>query len=231
MGRFANRIININLILVISALSTILGQTVVGRVTMPSGRRVAFDTHEGTFMNVDVAPNGTQIAFDLLGDLYTVSLAGGIAEPFVRERSWNRYPRYSPDGRQIAFISDRDGADNIWVFDISTRQARQVSHLRPLDWESAAGGVSWLADGRTIAFTVQSPQGSYVSLVSAEGGEARTIFDAKQSDSKATLEESERGGKHFREYLMTPTFSPEGERVFFSESLTDWKTVTATRLH
>ena len=50
-------------------------------VTKPFGptTEIAFETNEGTWMNLDVSPDGRQIVFDLLGDIYVVPIAGGRA--------------------------------------------------------------------------------------------------------------------------------------------------------
>ena len=81
------------------------------------GHDVSIDVTEGTWLNVDVHPNGKQLIFDLLGDLYTLPIAGGEATPLTSGVAWDMQPRYSPDGRFIAFTSDRGGGDNLWVLD------------------------------------------------------------------------------------------------------------------
>src|SRR5437773_12529181 len=58
----------------------------------PPLRPVAFDTDEGTFMCVDVSPDGKTLLFDLLGDLYTMPIEGGAAKPILTRRSWDRCP-------------------------------------------------------------------------------------------------------------------------------------------
>ena len=70
---------------------------------------------EGTWMNVDVSPDGRTIAFDLLGDIYTMPIAGGTPTRITSGLAFDMQPRFSPDGRLIAFTSDRGGGDNIWV--------------------------------------------------------------------------------------------------------------------
>src|SRR5262245_62285151 len=92
-------------------------------VNAPYGptQTIAFDTSEGTWMNVDVSPDGARVVFDLLGDLYVMPIAGSTAAaPATRLTTgpaFDMQPRFSPDGKRIAFTSDRGGLFNIWVMD------------------------------------------------------------------------------------------------------------------
>ncbi|MFN2240604.1 MAG: TolB family protein, partial [Thermoanaerobaculia bacterium] len=72
------------------------------------------DVDEGTWMSVDVSPDGRQIVFDLLGDLYLLPIEGGDAKALTTGVEWDMQARFSPDGKWIAFTSDRSGGDNIW---------------------------------------------------------------------------------------------------------------------
>jgi hypothetical protein len=104
-----------------------------------------FTATEGTWISVDVAPDGRTIVFDLLGHLYEMPIGGGEARALTEGRSWNMFPRYSPDGSRIAFTSDRAGSDDIWVLERGTGSLRNVSEhprnvYRP----------SWSKDGRYL---------------------------------------------------------------------------------
>ena len=91
------------------------------------GRDVAIDTRSGTWMSLDVSPDGREVAFDLLGDLYTVPIGGGEARAISTGHAWDMQPRYSPDGNEIAFTSDRGGGDNIWTVRRDGSAARQIT--------------------------------------------------------------------------------------------------------
>jgi len=70
---------------------------------------VTIKTNETTWSSLDIAPNGKFMVFDMLGDLYKVDIDGGDAEPLTQDFAWNLHPSISPDGKQVAFISDKTG--------------------------------------------------------------------------------------------------------------------------
>ena len=76
---------------------------------------VKIDVKRGTWMAVDVSPDGKQIVFDMLGDIYVIPAEGGEAKALTHGMAWDEQPRFSPDGKRIAFTSDRAGGDNLWV--------------------------------------------------------------------------------------------------------------------
>ena len=94
-----------------------------------SRRTIEFTTTEGTWMSPDVARDGRTIVFDVVGESYTVPRAGGSATPIVTGPDFASQPRFSPDGRGILFVSDRDGSDNLWTAAADGSSARQLTHL------------------------------------------------------------------------------------------------------
>jgi imidazolonepropionase-like amidohydrolase len=100
-------------------------------------------------MSLDVAADGGSIVFDLLGDLYTIPIIGGRAQRITSGPAFDRQPRFSPDGRQLAFVSDRGGSANLWIADHDGRHARQLSHLEGYPY-GAVTSPAWSPDGRTI---------------------------------------------------------------------------------
>ncbi|MEQ1518555.1 MAG: hypothetical protein ABL931_18900, partial [Usitatibacteraceae bacterium] len=86
-------------------------------VNNPPGERITvpIDTRNGTWMSVDVSPDGKQIVFDLLGDLYLLPIEGGEAKALTHSVAWEMQARFSPDGKRLTYLSDAAGGDNVWV--------------------------------------------------------------------------------------------------------------------
>ena len=113
-------------------------------------RTVSLDTDEGSWISVDVAPDGGLLVFDLLGDLYTLPAAGGDAAPLTAGMAWDSQPRFSPDGAQVLFVSDRDGSENLWLIDVASGALRQLTNAPANNYESP----EWLPDGDYVVAAV-----------------------------------------------------------------------------
>ena len=105
-----------------------------------------FTTDEGTWLSLDLSPDGKTIVFDLLGDIYTLGIAGGKATRLTSGQAFDAQPKWSPDGKTIAYISDRNGSDNIWLMDADG------AHQRILTREEQRQFVSptWTPDGKFV---------------------------------------------------------------------------------
>jgi Tol biopolymer transport system component len=124
----------------------LVGPGSLSRLPLATTRRIRFTTSEGTWMSLDVSPDGRWIVFDMLGDLYRLPITGGRAHRITSGPAFDRQPRFSPDGRHIVFVSDRDGANNIWVCDVHGRELQRVSDERLMD----VGSPAWAPDGKHI---------------------------------------------------------------------------------
>ncbi len=115
------------------------------RIDAPIGptRTVAFETDEGTWLHLDVHPDGTRIVFSLLGDLYLLPIGGGEAQRITSGPAYDVQPRFSPDGAQIAFASDRSGIENLWVCDLAGANARALTD----DKEFTVSAPAWAPAG------------------------------------------------------------------------------------
>ncbi|MFN7455893.1 MAG: amidohydrolase, partial [Gemmatimonas sp.] len=94
---------------------------------LKAARTHTFTTSKGTWMSVDVSPDGQTLVFDLLGDLYTMPVAGGTATRLTSGMAYDAQPRFSPDGKSVVFVSDRSGGDNVWTLTLDTRDSTQVT--------------------------------------------------------------------------------------------------------
>jgi Tol biopolymer transport system component/imidazolonepropionase-like amidohydrolase len=106
-------------------------------------RRVSFEAREGTWMCIDVSPDGKALVFDLLGDIYALPIAGGNARSLTRGPAYDYHPRFSPDGKTIAFTSDRGGMENLWLIDADGKNPRALTSEKDAYVRSAA----WTPDG------------------------------------------------------------------------------------
>jgi Tol biopolymer transport system component/imidazolonepropionase-like amidohydrolase len=119
---------------------------------------VSFATDEGTWMSLDVSPDGKTIAFDLLGDIYTLPIAGGEATRVIGGMAFESQPRFSPDGKQIAFLSDRSGIENLWLADIDGLNPKPVSTDSPTnDRPQLMSSPAWTPDGQYLVVSKQRP--------------------------------------------------------------------------
>ena len=85
----------------------------------------SFTTSEGTWMSVSAV--GDRVVFDLLGDIWAMPLTGGAATRLTADAAWDSEPRLSPDGERIAFVSDRDGNEQIWTMAADGTDLKQVT--------------------------------------------------------------------------------------------------------
>lgn len=112
----------------------------------PGARRIAFEATQGTWTSLDVSPDGATIVFDLLGDLYDLPIAGGKARRLTSGPAWDSQPRYSPDGKTIAFTSDRGGIENLWLVDADGKDPRALTEER----DSYTRTADWTPDGEFL---------------------------------------------------------------------------------
>jgi imidazolonepropionase-like amidohydrolase/Tol biopolymer transport system component len=109
-------------------------------------RTINLDTDEGTWISLDVSPDGRTIVFDLLGDLYTMPIAGGTATQLTKGMQYDAQPRFSPDGKLVVFTSDKDGGDNVWTIDVATKALKQITKGKAMRYRSP----EWTPDGMYV---------------------------------------------------------------------------------
>jgi Tol biopolymer transport system component len=113
---------------------------------LESDRKVAINTSEGTWMSLDISPDGKTIAFDFLGDIYLLPVTGGKAQAFTKGMAFDSHPKFSPDGKYLLFVSDRSGNENVWYYSLDKKDSLQVTKGSTDNVQSA----EWTADGKYI---------------------------------------------------------------------------------
>ncbi|MGH2668247.1 MAG: hypothetical protein ACRDH5_03860, partial [bacterium] len=148
----SHRLAQIAAALLVAAAGPVFGQRpdTTWDVTRPRGqtRTIDFTTSEGTWMSVDVSPDGQWLVFDLLGQIYRLPIAGGDAVCLTEDSgiAINSHPRISPDGKTIAFVSDRKGQNNLWIMDADGKNPRPVA----LDPDAQFREPQWMPDGEYL---------------------------------------------------------------------------------
>ena len=166
---------------------------------------VTIDTTTGTWMSLDVSPDGKEIVFDLLGDLYTMPIGGGEAKALTTGIAWDMQPRYSPNGKWIAFTSDRSGGDNVWIVNRDGSEPKQVSK----ETFRLLNQPAWTPDSEFIVarkhFTSERSLGAGEMWLYHRSGGDGLQMTKKRTDQKDTGE---------------PVFSPDGQYLYFSDDVT-----------
>ncbi|MBP6185095.1 MAG: PD40 domain-containing protein [Saprospiraceae bacterium] len=167
-------------------------------------KEAVFTVNEGTWMNLDVSPDGKTIAFDMLGDIYTMPITGGKAKAIRTGIAWEVQPRFSPDGKRLLFTSDAGGADNIWVMDANGEKATQVTKedFRLLN------NAEWMPDGQFFVARKHFTSGRSIGA-----GEMWLYHISGGAGSQLT----ER--KNDQQDVNEPSVSPDGRYVYFSEDM------------
>ncbi len=162
-----------------------------------STQKLTFDTTEGTWMSLDVTADGQHIIFELLGDLYEMPATGGAATRLTEGMGYDSMPRVSPDGQYIAFISDRDGDDNLWVTNRDGSKPRKLSGEKHTRLVSPA----WSPDSQYVVMTTGGRE-TKIKMYHIDGGSGVTLTT---DDGKKPL-----AG-------VGAVFSPDGRYIYFTQ--------------
>lgn len=165
---------------------------------------VSFTTDEGTWMNLDVSPDGSRIIFDLLGDIYVMPIEGGEATVLRDNLAYEIQPRFSPDGSRISFTSDAGGGDNIWVMNADGSDARQVTDE---DFRLLNNAV-WTPDGEYLI-----ARKHFTSTRSLGAGELWMYHISGGSGIQLVEKPND------QQDLGQPFVSPDGRYVYYSQDV------------
>jgi len=168
------------------------------------GRHASFSASKGTWISLDVSPDGRTIVFDLLGDLYTLPIGGGAATRLTSGMAYDAQPRFSPDGKKVAFVSDRSGGDNLWILSLDLKDTTQLTqgngnlHFSP----------RWAPDGKYIVD----------SRSAGLGGPAKLQMYHVDGGGGLTMLQQPVGLKG-----LGAAFSPDGRYIWYAGRNGDWQ--------
>lgn len=168
------------------------------------GRHAEFTATKGTWISVDITPDGRTLVFDLLGQLYTLPVEGGRATALTSGLAYNSQPRVSPDGKRVTFISDRSGGDNLWIQSLDGKDTVQVSkgnnnlYLSP----------EWTPDGNYVV----------VSKSGGLGGSAKLWLYSVDGGTGIQLIKEPANAK-----TVGAAFGPDGRYIWYAQRTGDWQ--------
>ena len=167
-------------------------------------REISFTASEGSWMSVDVSPDGRTLVFDLLGDLYTMPVSGGAATPLMVGPAFEAQPRFSPDGSEIVFVSDRSGGQNLWVLAADGSDTTQITRGN----DNLYTSPEWTPDGRyLVASRTYGPLGGTAKpwLFHRDGGGGTALVDEPENLK-----------------LLGAAFGPDERWIYMAEGQGDW---------
>ncbi|MBI3981518.1 MAG: PD40 domain-containing protein [Gemmatimonadetes bacterium] len=166
-------------------------------------RWARFSTTKGTWISLDASPDGQSIVFDLLGDLYLVPIAGGTASRLTHGIAHDMQPRFSPDGKQIVFVSDRSGDDNVWLMPAAGGEPRALTTGKDVTYLSP----EWTPDGNYVVVAKSTLIGlEKIWLYHVKGGRGLEMAGGP-------------GGLR----MMGPAFGPDARYVWFAQRQGSWQ--------
>ncbi len=163
-------------------------------------RKISFTTDKGTWISLDVSPDGKTIVFDLMGDIYSMPITGGKATRITNGMQYDVHPRYSPDGKSLVFISDKSGSDNIWTLDLQSKEEKQITEEKKHNFFSA----EWTPDGDYI-IGVKGRRNIKPHIYHKDGGSGSQLVSEPENIK-----------------LIDPAISPDGKLVYFSQRRSAW---------
>ena len=166
-------------------------------------RWARFSASKGTWISLDVSPDGQTIAFDLLGDLYTIPVSGGAATRLTNGIAHDMQPRWSPDGKRLVFVSDRSGDENLWLLTLGAETPRPLTTGVDATYLSP----DWAPDGNYIVVSKGTPFGlEKIWLYHVNGGRGLEMAGGP-------------GGLR----LLGPAFGPNPRYVWFAQRNGAWQ--------
>jgi imidazolonepropionase-like amidohydrolase/Tol biopolymer transport system component len=166
-------------------------------------RTIRFKTDEGTYLSLHLSPDGRTIIFDLLCRIYTLPIAGGQATRLTTGLSCDSQPQFSPNGKTIAFVSDRDGWSNLWLMDTDGSNVRQLTKKQTGTYISP----TWMPEGNGLLASaeIETSRAGYGShsivYYPIDGGPARALVPSPGGQVR----------------LLGPSVGANGRVIFFAQ--------------
>jgi imidazolonepropionase-like amidohydrolase/Tol biopolymer transport system component len=175
-------------------------------VNTPPGefKEIEYTTDEGTWMSLDVSPDGKEIIFDMMGDIYSMPMTGGNAKVLRQGHAFEVQPRFSPDGKRISFTSDAGGGDNIWVMNRDGSDAKQITKEK----FRLLNNSYWMPDGDYLVAKKHFSSGR-----SLGAGEIWMYHTSGGSGEQLTKR------KNDQQDVGEPCVSPDGRYIYYSEDV------------
>lgn len=166
-------------------------------------RTVHLQTNEASWLSLDVHPNGEKIIFEFMGDLYELPIEGGEAVRITRGLAFDTQPTYSPDGSKVAFISDRNGGENLWIMDMENFEAEQRTKGKNYRMQDPV----WTPDGDYIIASRAGLRGGVhkMRMYHVDGGSGTEFMDTPTSFKS-----------------IEATFGGDDQYIWFSQRQGDW---------
>lgn len=179
------------------------------RMPVKVSRVIEFNTTRGSLMTLDVSPDGKTIVFDVLGRLYALPIEGGKARRIAQGQGmfFDWRPRFSPDGRHLLFLSNREGFTNLHVANADGSNVRSVTKLDRSE-EPRFIGPEWMPDGKSIVTTFSRGEWTH------GGGGRATLVQVPLDGSKPIELVLQEKGVHLKGRGIS--FARDGRRAFFS---------------
>lgn len=167
-------------------------------------RTIAFTTDEGSWMSLDISPDGQTLIFDLLGDLYTLPFTGGKATRLTEGMHFDSQPRFSPDGKTVLYVSDYSGGENLWTIDLESKETKQITKGKGNQYVSPA----WAPDGKYIVASKGETRLGVVKLWMGhvDGGSGKVL--TPKPDNLKTV---------------GAAFSPDGRYIWHARRTGSWQ--------
>jgi Tol biopolymer transport system component/imidazolonepropionase-like amidohydrolase len=165
-------------------------------------RTIRLQTKEGTWISLDVSPDGKTLVFDMMGDIYKIPITGGKAEQITKGMAFDTHPRFSPDGKSLVFTSDKSGSENIWTLDITDPEAEAKQITKDDDGYYQA--AEWTPDGNYIVAS-KGIRTLKIFMYHKDGGGGIQLI--KEPDALSTIE---------------PAFGKDGRYMWFSQRRGSW---------